>query len=482
MWDITRTFYGQHNETLANVSALLAQRASSYIFYHEDLETPALFCRLDITPYNATLALRSSPEEWSAREVSEWNLVFWMLGFAASAFGQPTGRVLDLDYRHHAILRAAPVLYAADAVAVVASWLRSMLSLRGPRESATDILSQRFIRSDDDKQLPDVEGIKRARSHFWVRLVGFLAGALPPFIKLWVSRAGLGVLAPAIGTMFVVSWAVFELLLLAADPDRLDNPRDSERQSDAGNSIKRPLANTLSPGNPPTPPPGNSTQVPINSSGNVRTPSPEDHRSQSIGQSTLHDNGIWQRCFSWLNPHQLWTLVAVSISALLPSIQFAYLNNGFLFGWLSHLFFAISYMVQLVSYTLLLGNAVFPQPDSTLTKKPKFNVDKIPLALGSAVAVFLPMAFSENSVLISQIIPSITPTDLSVAATPMIYSSLALAFMMLVGTGSFVLDHLADHLSLDFFMVLQVCMPFVLFLMCHSSEGTYQPRWLDILG
>ncbi|TPX07622.1 uncharacterized protein E0L32_010721 [Thyridium curvatum] len=207
------TFDGAPEEIIANVTAILASQAASKAPLLK-LATTTLFYKLDISAHNTTLAVSDSAE-WCPREVTHWNLLFWMIGLATNALSQPTGRILGLWYPHHAILRASPILYAADAITVIVRWVGGVASFRGVRGSASYILASRFV---DERGLPHLDAIGSAKRHAWIRLWSFLSGVTPLFIKFWTNRRHLPALALACGTMFVVPWAVFELLVLAADP------------------------------------------------------------------------------------------------------------------------------------------------------------------------------------------------------------------------------------------------------------------------
>ncbi|GAP88743.2 hypothetical protein SAMD00023353_1201620 [Rosellinia necatrix] len=177
----------------------------------------SVFCKLDI-PSTATatatftLAFSDSPR-WESREVSRATLLFWILALAFNCVGQPTGRLLRLRYPHHAVLRAFPALYAADALAALIRWALGVARSRGDvRGSASLVLAARFL---DARGLPDAGAVAAAKRHRRIRLWGAVAGALPPAIQLWAAR-GLGAVPVAVGTLFFGSWVAFELLLGAA--------------------------------------------------------------------------------------------------------------------------------------------------------------------------------------------------------------------------------------------------------------------------
>ncbi|KAI6080197.1 hypothetical protein F4821DRAFT_252069 [Hypoxylon rubiginosum] len=156
-----------------------------------------------------------------SREVSRWTLLFWIFCLAINASNQPTGRVLSLQYPHHAVLRLSPVLYMADAASVLVQWIAGAFKSGGSfRRSASCVLANRFVDADG---LPNLDAIKGAKRHTRIRISSWIIGVLPQIIKLYSS--GLNFFITFIGSLFFVSWVIFEIVLGFAADEKISNLR-----------------------------------------------------------------------------------------------------------------------------------------------------------------------------------------------------------------------------------------------------------------
>jgi hypothetical protein len=239
------SFATDANTTLAGITAILEHIIASNSL--ESRENSTYYFKLDIgTDDTTTFAVSNSPE-WCPHPVTRFNLAFWLICLGVNALVQPTGRILGLSYRHHALLRAHPIIYAADAVAVLVSWFATIFfSLRGIRGGASYIVAQRIV---DDQGLPDEDTISVTKGHSLIRLATFIPAVVPQFIKLWAS-SGTFRFERAIGTMYVGSWILFELLLLAVDLERL--PALRRQASTTLGARRRRLAQEQAEGREPT--------------------------------------------------------------------------------------------------------------------------------------------------------------------------------------------------------------------------------------
>ncbi|KAJ0426778.1 hypothetical protein BJY00DRAFT_270982 [Aspergillus carlsbadensis] len=156
-----------------------------------------------------------SPVEGSgpgcSHEIAWPTIFFWMACLALNSIAQPSGRVLGTKYRHQAILRSSPIICGFDAIDILISWPAQALPGLDFRQAASRILWQRFVDSEGN---PDVQAIARAKTQAGGRWLAFFIGVVPQLIKLYVSK-GIP-WSQAAATMYLASWLLFELLLLAA--------------------------------------------------------------------------------------------------------------------------------------------------------------------------------------------------------------------------------------------------------------------------
>ncbi|KAL2828759.1 hypothetical protein BDW59DRAFT_142985 [Aspergillus cavernicola] len=167
-----------------------------------------------------TPAARSEPG--CSHEIPWPTIFFWMACLAINSISQPTGRVLGTPYQHQSILRGSPILCAFDAIHMLVSWVIYVgVSSTPPttwsiRIAATRILLHRVV---DDQGKPDLQAIHNFNMQSRVRWIAFLVGALPQVIKLYTSSGVAW--SQAFGAMYLASWLLFEILVIAARLDDL---------------------------------------------------------------------------------------------------------------------------------------------------------------------------------------------------------------------------------------------------------------------
>lgn len=127
-------------------------------------------------------------------------------------------------YEHTDFRRCFPVKYALDALLTFLFWVELVaLHSKGPREAATIILRRRL--TDDDSSIESqFQAVQSIKSGAMMRVIGFLIGVLPSFIKLCACE---GVFAlQALGYLWVGPWVVLETLILASTPSITTAPSD----------------------------------------------------------------------------------------------------------------------------------------------------------------------------------------------------------------------------------------------------------------
>lgn len=139
---------------------------------------------------------------------------FWLVCLALNSVSQSSGTISGLSYKHRAILRSSPLLCAIDAVDMIVTSIIITLVLKGPRKSATQILSQRFHTNEDGELKHTIQDLKK---HVGCRWIVFGLGVVPQAIKLFASK---GIVAIKVfGGMYLASWLIFEALAALADPE-----------------------------------------------------------------------------------------------------------------------------------------------------------------------------------------------------------------------------------------------------------------------
>lgn len=177
--------------------------------------------------------------------LSPWTLTSWMLTFILNAAGQSMGKTLGLQHgqstgktsgRHLNdmvdLRRCLPIIYAFDATSTMYIWLTLVLAYsKGVRESATMIVEDRLANADDDRDAQTLEvfaqEISNMKNDSPMRLIGFLIGVLPTFIKI-SACSGIPVLQ-VLGYLWVGPWLVFELLVSASTTSQATRPGQSLR-------------------------------------------------------------------------------------------------------------------------------------------------------------------------------------------------------------------------------------------------------------
>lgn len=177
-----------------------------------------------IVYYQATslvdgIGIKSSfqADSWQASLVSPWALTSWMICFMLTAASQPTGRILHLPsdvqstppslFTNVLHFRRYYRLHSLDEIG------RDPVHTLKPHEAATIALASR-LPGDIEQQIQEIVSMKSGAA---TRMMAFITGVLPSFIKLCFCD-GVALLQ-VFGSMYVGPWIAFELLIWACTPE-----------------------------------------------------------------------------------------------------------------------------------------------------------------------------------------------------------------------------------------------------------------------
>lgn len=188
---------------------------------------------------------------------------------------QPTGRILGRKASTPWIIRCFPILYVADALAVLVSWMRLVLvSGTGIRRAALAVFEARNSGGDMEHWTFALTRTKAATPARWAACA-FGVG-IPPLLNTFQSDAS--VQAKVFLCVYAVAWLVFEALLLAADID------SDEDKSDSAKPAAPETADTPSGSDSPaleSPPPHNAPCVGEQEEKSAQLPIPVEPKSES---------------------------------------------------------------------------------------------------------------------------------------------------------------------------------------------------------
>ena len=207
-------------------------------------------------------------------------LPYALFGLALLAALQPTGKILGRDASTPWINRCFPIIYIADALAVLVSWMSLVLvSRNGIRHAASAVLEERHSGLEMEYWTFALTKAKAATPARWA---AFAFGVGTPIIDTFRSDASAQ--AKAILCVHAVAWLVFEGLILAAETDADEDKRypmepttpDTASGSDSPILVESPAPHSTAPAEEKKtsqlPMPANSDSEP-----NTTAIAPEDH-------------------------------------------------------------------------------------------------------------------------------------------------------------------------------------------------------------
>lgn len=146
-----------------------------------------------------------------------------LLGLLVLAALQPTGKILGRNASTPWVIRCFPILYVADALAVLASWVHlGLISGNGIRRAASAIFG---ARNSGENMEYWTFSLTKAKAAIPARWVAFWFGVALPLNDTFHSDAS--VRAKVLLSVYAVAWLVFEALLLAAEVDADEEKTDS---------------------------------------------------------------------------------------------------------------------------------------------------------------------------------------------------------------------------------------------------------------
>jgi hypothetical protein len=150
-------------------------------------------------------------------------LTFALFGLLLLAALQPTGKILGRDASTPWIIRCFPILYVADALAVLMSWMHLVLvSGNGIRHAASAVFEARNSGEEMEYWTFSLAKAKAATPARWAAF-GFGVGF--PLLDTFDGDAGVQV--KVLLSVYAVAWLVFEVLLLVAKIDADEDKTDS---------------------------------------------------------------------------------------------------------------------------------------------------------------------------------------------------------------------------------------------------------------
>ena len=170
-------------------------------------------------------------------EVS-WYSAFWtLIALALNSMTQPCGRALGLPAKYGFALRSNPLLCASDALTVLTSTLYWSIQLRSLPGGARKVARCRFEDPEDEEGPPRREGgssssLQELQRNKIFRTCVFVFGALPQTVKLY-AMSGI-FWTKVLGSMFVGSFAILEVIVGYLAGGLEDLPRDETANTDGG--------------------------------------------------------------------------------------------------------------------------------------------------------------------------------------------------------------------------------------------------------
>ena len=171
-------------------------------------------------------------------EVS-WYSAFWtLIPLALNSMTQPCGRALGLPAKYGFALRSNPLLCASDALTVLTSTLYWSIQLRSLLGGARKVARRHFEEPEDEEGPPRREGgrsngsLRELQRNKTFRTCVFVFGALPQTVKLY-AMSGI-FWTKVLGSMFVGSFAILEVIVGYLAEGLEDLPRDETANTDGG--------------------------------------------------------------------------------------------------------------------------------------------------------------------------------------------------------------------------------------------------------
>ncbi|KAK0750799.1 hypothetical protein B0T18DRAFT_485548 [Schizothecium vesticola] len=225
-----------HDAMLANV-----WKGEPYTVYFRLEEKPSPYGNdptIQVLYSNTSLAFcESAPPD--APPSFPGPLTFALFGLLLLAALQPTGKILGRDASTPWIIRCFPILYVADALAVLVSWMNLVLVSRDGIRHAASVVFE--ARNSGEEMEYWTFALTKAKSATPARWAAFAFGVGFPLLDTFDSDAS--VQAKVLLSVYAVAWLVFEALLLAAeidaDKDKADlgEPTTSDTASDSDSLV-----------------------------------------------------------------------------------------------------------------------------------------------------------------------------------------------------------------------------------------------------
>lgn len=165
-------------------------------------------------------------------EVS-WYSAFWtLIPLALNSMTQPCGRALGLPAKYGFALRSNPLSCAWDALTVLTSTLYWSIQLRSLKDGARKVARCRFEDLEDDEGGSSSSSLQELQRNKIFRTCVFVFGALPQTVKLY-AMSGI-FWTKVLGSMFVGSFAILEVIVGYLAGGLEDLPRDETANTDGG--------------------------------------------------------------------------------------------------------------------------------------------------------------------------------------------------------------------------------------------------------
>ena len=170
-------------------------------------------------------------------EVS-WYSAFWtLIPLALNSMTQPYGRPLGLPAKYGFALRSNPLLCASDALTVLTSTVYWSIQLGSLLGGAHKVARCRFEEPEDEEGPPRRKGgssssLQELQRNKIFRTCVFVFGALPQTVKLYAMSSIFW--TKVLGSMFVGSFVILEVILGYLAGGLEDLPRDETANTDGG--------------------------------------------------------------------------------------------------------------------------------------------------------------------------------------------------------------------------------------------------------
>lgn len=198
-------------------------KGNPYPVYFRVEEVPSLYGYIPTTQVlysNTSLAFCESAPPDASSPFTRPVALFGLLLLAAL---QPTGRILGRNASTPWVIRCFPILYIADTLAVLVSWMHlGWVSGNGIRHAASAIFE---ARNSGEGMEHWTFSLTKAKAAMPARWAAFWFGVALPLNDTFHSAAS--VQAKVLLSVYAVAWLVFEALVLAAEIDSDEDKTDS---------------------------------------------------------------------------------------------------------------------------------------------------------------------------------------------------------------------------------------------------------------